>query len=900
MSDVTQPTPGIVEIRVHGVGGTSPAAMLGRSDLVQVSGDDISGFYRSPNQEHGRTTEAYSWGGLTARVATRALWVLLLPFSLVNIAGWMIEPVRHREQPPSHGLFRWLDRLAGWLGSALPESTSKWLAGVQGWLVHLLGLAFTATYVQLAAFVTVDLLAYQCGSNEVCRARLPLSGLLGGPTELGRKLVIGVALPIGLLVLFLFLARRSRLMYEAYRPTADQSPKGTGVVSALEDPLVWDRVGFQKVAARFHSCAAIGGLLITLCGTALQLEPDRSTAAIFMEQAGLWFGVGLVVLSATMVLWMAVYPARAESAGHKNGETSIAGNKTDANTTRSNLWNLVTRVCFWSAWGILATELIVVWNLRPRQEEEALTWFALAPLLLLTAAIVIGALLAMFQAIRWVAERYLQTDQFLVPMAALAVALFPRPLVLVIVAVVLLGLNIAVAPTDGRSAARIDLVLIGAVALVGWGVSAVLREPGYLWAGLAVTVGAAAFIWLARRPDEGFRWAGTGAVAAFAAIVLLGIFSGVIVRLASWLASDDFSPRYPGFYRWSVVAVAMTLLVALFGLLLFSLRVRLINRKQWHDDIMDRLPGAGIPGNSDARHQAARKAVRFRWLSESVQAVDVMITMAGMILFAAGLSGAWKMGQQGIELLDWFDRPFPQQWSWLVDRAAWLAVAAVVAAYFVVRSGLRNEATRRRIGVVWDVASFFPRMYHPLAPPAYAARAVPEIQARIRETVDQGGRVILAGHSQGSVIAAAVLASLPDHVTRRTALVTYGSPIGRFYRRYFPEAFDSGLVKRLAVKVGPGSTPDGPLCWINFYRLTDPIGSRAFLGDEPAPLAFRSELVNSLGTRGRSAVGGDVCLDDPWETELTLYRPYPKVRLHSSYESDPAWLDIMQIIGQDL
>ncbi len=76
---------------------------------------------------------------------------------------------------------------------------------------------------------------------------------------------------------------------------------------------------------------------------------------------------------------------------------------------------------------------------------------------------------------------------------------------------------------------------------------------------------------------------------------------------------------------------------------------------------------------------------------------------------------------------------------WLLDLAAWLSLLAVLAAYFAVRSGLRSEATRRKIGMVWDVASFFPRSFHPLAPPAYAARAVPEIQARIRETVENGG-----------------------------------------------------------------------------------------------------------------------------------------------------------------
>ncbi|PRC52363.1 hypothetical protein C6A85_59305, partial [Mycobacterium sp. ITM-2017-0098] len=40
-----------------------------------------------------RRMEAYSWGGLTSRRASRAVWLLFLPFSLVNPAHWMLPPV---------------------------------------------------------------------------------------------------------------------------------------------------------------------------------------------------------------------------------------------------------------------------------------------------------------------------------------------------------------------------------------------------------------------------------------------------------------------------------------------------------------------------------------------------------------------------------------------------------------------------------------------------------------------------------------------------------------------------------------------------------------------------------------------------------------------------------------
>src|SRR5688572_27765717 len=93
-----------VELRVHGVHGTSPAEMLGidMGDVRQVAGDNLTGVYRS---ESGKlpfreldglsvAVEAYSWGTLTSGVrgllgwVQRALWVLLLPFALANLAYW--------------------------------------------------------------------------------------------------------------------------------------------------------------------------------------------------------------------------------------------------------------------------------------------------------------------------------------------------------------------------------------------------------------------------------------------------------------------------------------------------------------------------------------------------------------------------------------------------------------------------------------------------------------------------------------------------------------------------------------------------------------------------------------------------------------------------------------------
>ena len=68
-----------------------------------------------------------------------------------------------------------------------------------------------------------------------------------------------------------------------------------------------------------------------------------------------------------------------------------------------------------------------------------------------------------------------------------------------------------------------------------------------------------------------------------------------------------------------------------------------------------------------------------------------------------------------------------------------------------------DPTKRRTIGVLWDVGTFWPRSYHPLSPPCYTERAVPELQRRMWWLHDNGGRVMLVAHSQGAVLATAAL-----------------------------------------------------------------------------------------------------------------------------------------------
>src|SRR3954452_5024068 len=89
------PVAEVVELRVHGVHGTSPSSMLGLTDadVAQVAGDGLTGVFRPragaelPTRTLTDTTsvEAYSWGALASAAkgvlgwVKRALWRLLCP-----------------------------------------------------------------------------------------------------------------------------------------------------------------------------------------------------------------------------------------------------------------------------------------------------------------------------------------------------------------------------------------------------------------------------------------------------------------------------------------------------------------------------------------------------------------------------------------------------------------------------------------------------------------------------------------------------------------------------------------------------------------------------------------------------------------------------------------------------
>lgn len=743
------PSPGgpALELLVHGVGGTTPQEMLDDPRTVRITGDGTAGIHRAaadadaedrPHGPEGRpVAEAYCWSNLTSGNSARALWLILLPFMVANLAHWMrpAAPARH----PAQRLY--------------------------DVLVRLVALSLTVLLVAAACEVALDLVAWQCAGRTGCaRDKSWLHFLTvgqGGWWSLpGRRLVLAALLPVALTGLLWWLSHRTWSAYESASPPPRVPGPPRGVPEG-EQPALSLR-GFWY-----------GRRLVS------RLRAAHTAAALLT--------VASVLLSA--VPW---YQHRSDG-----GPLETLG------------WSLAVLVA--SCWiGVL---LVTV--RRGRTESEP--------------------------------DERLDRTAALLPTAALAV---------LVLTAVHTAWDRPAFPADGRllgngffaSAALLQAALVGLVAVV-----AVVLHRAARTADAAVPAAA---------PHRTAMGGLGGAAVALLACALGGVLTGgVAQRVAASLAPEGAIPGPPPILTWQAAVIPPLLVVVL---LFTALTLVRLVRLRGHIAPTVLADYDGEHQELDSRSKRIAGARARAALTDSAPVLVGSVAVCTLLLGTAAVLGALLTGEVPARAARGAPALLPAVADLSQALGSWLMGAGVVLLLTMGRTAYRDPAARRTVGILWDVGTFWPRAAHPFAPPCYAERAVPDLTWRISTwTESTGGRLVVSGHSQGSVLAAAAVWQL-DPVTRsRVALLSYGSPLERLYGRWFPAHFGPVPLEMLYREVND---------WRNLWRSTDPIGGpvRVPYGDGPEV------------DRGP--------LKDPLAYGRTLRNPLPAPILgHFDYQADPAF-----------
>jgi hypothetical protein len=797
--------PTFVELRVHGVSGTPPEDLLRLpSELIErVYGDGDAGFYRArtsitiaaeyesmtsldlqrPETSDYTTTEAFSWGGLTSGPASRALWLLFLPFIFINLAHWMLPPTK------------------------CPPGKRPIGASASVCLLRLLGLSLTLTLLLAAAVALIDVVGWQCVGN-VSSPGVPSCASKLGPLE-GMKtwhtgwVLVAAASPIAGLVLALLVIGRSNPRLGDLPPDPADARPGT---SPLSTPSFWN---IDLSIARLRDCHIAAwfsalGLLVLLGPGITTVGSDQCVDVAFM------LGNGALLFLACLATWSKRWTAR--------------GNK-PAPVCASN--------CTKALW-ILSLAMLVVSSLR-----VGLTY----------------------------------------PAKTASAAKTPSP--------ALPGIDTALCWLVAVQATLLVLLFLA------------------IWQSKATV----------EKPRRGYEYSLKGMTAWFVATIACLLGGAISIGIGLWLArflgrpvaADGTSTTetpivLSPIYFYGALANPIFLVGAAIAAVVVYLCVKRA-AKLCEEKILAPEPPGGYPEVGDLPLKPTKDEVK-----AFEQACDLRLKRLRSIASTWAWAGATDkapaiiaglVGYTAVDLVAsyllcsrW--RPAPQ--SLVGAISASVALTSFLMAVFIglAYRAFRQRQTRRSVGVLWDVMTFWPQAAHPFGPPCYGQRAVPDLRDRV-DDLSWESAVVLAAHSQGSIItAAALLLQTPPTrgsqkptsdtsdssdgslLRERVAFLSFGSPLRRLYARNFPAYFGFDVLRTIAA--------DAPERWINLWAHTDPIGGWVFSKSE------------TLIERDPSAV-------DRWLRDAASALPsngtYPPICLHSGFWlRDEYVLNVYVLAGQ--
>jgi hypothetical protein len=760
------PAENAVELRVHGVSGTPPEQLLEcpTEMLQQLSGDKDAGIYQcrscddAPESSDGpEETEGYCWGGLTSGAASRALWLLFLPFLLINLAHWMLPP----------------------------STTGRGAPAMSVRLLRLVGLAFTLTLMLASVVVVMDIVGWQCAPSAHCAAHLgPAKFLLNMPR--GRQLMF-TAIPVAVMPLALvFLGQPNPpapippLAPAAVDQRLDTAPPDPAVTSdrvPLAEPSFWNPDDSVKRLRCCHVMAWVSGLgALTLAPPIQYLGHSalRNTCLVL-----LWVQIGIVALSV---------------AATASTQLTGRGGKTADRLTRP-MWLLQ-----WVPVAVLVATLAVVAFTKPSRAGGSLPAPTPMPGLrqaiygLLAAEILLLVLLFVFTA-------RCMHDWRRAPGAILRA--FWRPV---------RSMLPSQSGEGGGFSPNLDGFVAPFVATIGLFVAGGFSAGVGLWA--AQWVGTPVRSIAAARCAIGFRAKVLGAAGPDVQTLFDACDKKRQGQLPPLPASfeelvEKYNAATPIIVPPGYIAAAIVFSILLLILVGSAAVVWLVFIPQWARPVIDEvIEDYGNNPDSVARDRASAVAHArvLASLTDRIPRVLAGFTVIAIAVFlllralslAGGLLPVWLPGLSTVCI-------------YLLSATA----AGIVALAF---AALGNREKRREVGVLWDVITFWPRANHPLTPPCYGERTVPELVGQLRYlSATAARRVVLAAHSQGSIIAAATILQTSPVWSPHIGLLTFGCPLRRLYTKTFPAYFGCNTLEAVDDRQRTR--------WINLWALTDPIGS---------------------------------------------------------------------------
>jgi hypothetical protein len=946
-----------VELRVHGVHGTSPGSMLGVSDseVGQVAGDSLTGIYRVKKGElpyrdlkdTGVSVEAYSWGALTSGIqgflgwVKRALWLLLLPFAMANLAYWA-----RLETGNKSGQARWGARA-----------------------VRMSALLLTVFLILSPCVIAIDMVAWQC-------YRVNVPGCTRIPTQLdflaawtpGQRIALATVAPMLVVVILWFLSRQSLARYESTTDPADAPPQLASQPILLH-PKLWDGTARTQRLQRLHIVAAIatvilfsGGHVIARANTsAVPLHGKVPWVALTVAMGGVLMVVAVVLLTVSheddlenlppegtwgqVALW--------RHAGYQLGELVRA--------IKPGLYTgLMVAAIVAYAGHVLALSWDHAWLDEGKDFYGHNLWF-IGVFVLLTAMH-----LSVFAGGRMPALGALAVVVCVVAGAVTVAYLFHEKKEFhgrnLVVAVLLVGAFWAVLTlwhyfvstrnhVDKAWAGAGASVMLATAAWVGllFTSSAVIASANYLngshhGVGDLVTTAPGTYdpgdLTAAAKP----HFAGSGDLTIEHAHVVIDgktvkVESGTITMkgLSLVVPDDGTSSRFTEGRGPTIVVKQSDLAIA--GDASLNLADSCLSEDAvtctaedptfrtagvlaGTDKVLTVEPGVQLKPTAVPEVPLVVPQVLI-WTPMGQLAWLVLVVVAILwcliryyVKAANGIGALLFPGKNPDNLIPARDQPTCLQARksaalahraetlldvigavtapvallvivlsmsgkppWDLEHGAWTRHIATASMYLVVAmsAGLimlgsqirRSEKARKAVGVIWDLTTFWPRAAHPLAPPCYAERVVPELQTRTRWALekDPANQVILSGHSQGSLIVVAMASRLHDEEFKRLRIVTYGSQIRGLYGRLFPRVFgandigyretsERAMLKDAFPDVPRPTTPGPPAdpsqdslrvrltnaggAWVNLFRRSDYLGYRVFSDsdswlDRPVP-----------------------------------------------------------------